>query len=315
VQIEGGGEIIVGTFEADSDAVTVIIAGLIASLQAQPGFSGTASATNSDPDLDLVFLNTGISYVISFPSNPGSNMSVANSQTAGGTNVGLGLVVAQGGDGEAVLPTGEPLAQTSVITLGGTDDGVYTVTITGNGFTWVGTITASSDTAPVILAAILAGMEGDLGFDADCDGSVAATVLTFVFNKPGIAYTVALTVNQDTNMVLTTPVVAQDGDVMLGVTSRNIDIETNVGGDGDTEFEPGDTLSVVRQGVVTVRATETVTDGAPAFVRISSATVAEPLGSLSATDTANTTRLLGSRWRGARTGAGLSLLTVNIPIT
>lgn len=320
VRIEGGGEIIDASFvKAGAETVADIIDALILDLAVQSGFSGTATAAEADPDLDLVFLTPGIAYTITFPTNPSGNMSVANSQEAGGVDVPLAVVVAQGGDGEARLPSSGPVAgvsQVSVITLGGTDDGVYTVTITGNGFTWVGTITASSDTAPVILGAILAGMEGDLGFDADCDGSVAATVLTFTFNKPGVVYSVVLTVNQDTNMVLTEPVApaaAIVGDTLLGFSVRNNEVEVNDGGTGETLTEPGGTFSVMRQGSTVARSTDTTTDGGAVFVKWQNGTAAEPLGSVSATSTADNRVVQGARWRGARTGAGLNRVTVNIP--
>lgn len=313
VQLEGGSEIIVGSFTASSDSVADIIDGLIADLALQPGFSSAATAAEADPDLNLTFSNPGISYVISFPSNPSSNMSAANSQEAGGTNIGLGLCVAQGGTGLAVLPTGEATAQTSVITLGGTTDGTFTVTITGNGLVFVGNFVASSSSTADILGGLLDTLELEPGFDANCDGAIEAAVLTLNFSQLAVPYAVVLTSNPGTDMVLTQPVAATAGDVLLGLTTRNIDIETNIGGDGVTEQAPGTTLAVARQGVVTVRSTTTQVDGGKVFVRINTATVAEPLGSLSATDDATTTQLPGSRFRGARTGAGLTKVAVNIP--
>lgn len=108
IQIEGGGELISATITADGvDAVTVLIDDMIAALQVDPNFANLATAANADPDLDLTFLHEGIVYVITFPSNPSGNMSVASSQAAGGTDVGLGLCMAQGGgDDLAVPPTG-----------------------------------------------------------------------------------------------------------------------------------------------------------------------------------------------------------------
>jgi hypothetical protein len=313
VRLEGGGEIIDGSFAASSDAVADIIDGLIASLALQPGFPSAATAVEADPDLELTFTNPGISYVISFPSNPSGNMSVANSQEAGGTNIGLGLCVAQGGTGLAVLPTGEAVAQTSVITLGGTTDGTFTMTVTGNGLVFVGNFVASSSTAAAILGGLLDTLEDSIGFDANCDGAIVGSVLTLNFSQLGVSYAVVLTSNPGTDMVLTQPVAPAAGDVLLGLTTRNIDIETNIGGDGVTEQAPGTTLAVARQGVVTVRSTTTQIDGGAVFVKINTATVAEPLGSISATDDATTTRLGSSRFRGARTGAGLTKVAVNIP--
>lgn len=314
VRIEGGGEIIDASFvKAGAETVADIIDALIASLALQSGFSGTATALENDPDLELTFLTPGIVYTISFPTNPSGNMSVANSQAAGGVDVGLGLCLVQGGDGEAQLPSAAPAAQVSVITLGGTDDGTYTVTITGNGHVFVGTIVASSDTAATILGTILSTMEIDAGFDADCDGSIAGSVLTFTFNKPGITYAVVLTANPSTNMVLTTPTAAAVGDIILGFSVRNNEVEVNDGGSGDTLTVPGGTFSVMRQGGTVVRSTDTTTDGGAVYQMWQNGTVAEPLGSLSATSTANNRLVPGTRWRGARTGAGLNRVVVNIP--
>jgi hypothetical protein len=208
----GRNNVIVGTFVAGApDAITVIIDGLIASF-IENGLLSEANMVNSDPDLDFNFLNTGIDYTITLLSNPGGVMSVATTQAAGGTNVGLGLCVAQSAEGDLVarVPTAD------------TDD-------------------------------------------------------------------------------------------LLGVVHRNIDVETNVGGSGVTEYEPGDTFSVMKQGEVVVFATTAVAAQGDVFVRHAAGTPAAPLGSMSATDDAETVQLPGAKFKTATTGPGLVRVTLNIP--
>lgn len=314
VQIEGGGETIVASFvKAGAETVADIIDALIADLALQSVFSGTATAAENDPDLDLVFLTPGITYLITFPSNPSGDMSAANSQEAGGTDVPLAVVVAQGGDGEARLPSAALTAQTSVITLGGTTDGTFTVTITGNGLVFVGNFVASTSSTAEILGGLLDTLELEPGFSLNCDGAIEAGVLTLNFSQLGVTYAVVLTSNPGTDMVLTTPTEAAVGDILLGFSVENNEVKVNDGGSADTRTEPGGTFSVMRQGSTVARSTDTTTDGGAVFVKWQNGTAAEPLGSVSATQTADNVRLPGARWRGARTGAGLNRVVVNIP--
>jgi hypothetical protein len=90
-----GNQVLSGT-AAGGGTVTALIDALIAALEADPEFLNVIeSATNNDPDLDLVFKHSGLTYVIDFPANPGTDMTVANGQNAGGVNIGLGLAVIQ----------------------------------------------------------------------------------------------------------------------------------------------------------------------------------------------------------------------------
>jgi hypothetical protein len=112
VQIVGPEGTFTGTFVASGDAITDIIDGLLASLNdnaVNPDFEeNVATGVNADPNLDLTFMHEGITYTITFPSNPAGNMTVSNTTEPGGARIGLGLCMAQGAaDDLAVPPTDE----------------------------------------------------------------------------------------------------------------------------------------------------------------------------------------------------------------
>lgn len=94
-------------FTASSNSADEIADGLAAFVLADPDLLNIvdASATSGTP-LDLQFLHPGQEWLVSFPSNPGTNMTLTVTQVAGGLNIGLGLFVVRGSaDAFAKLPT------------------------------------------------------------------------------------------------------------------------------------------------------------------------------------------------------------------
>lgn len=84
-----------------------IVAGLLLALQADPDLVNVVVGTDASPVLELDFIHPGAVWVISFPSNPGGNMSQALIQAAGGVDVHLGVGVVPGNSAEfAVAPSG-----------------------------------------------------------------------------------------------------------------------------------------------------------------------------------------------------------------
>jgi hypothetical protein len=101
---------------------------------------------------------------------------------------------------------------------------------------------------------------------------------------------------------------------LLGITIHNTKTDITTGVPSALNVvTPGNHVSVLRDGVVAVRATEGVTEGAAVFVVFQNGTAAAPLGSLSGTDTADTTALGSSYWRSSTTAAGTAELVVKLP--
>lgn len=100
---------------------------------------------------------------------------------------------------------------------------------------------------------------------------------------------------------------------ILGITSLNPRSNLNTGDSTQVDGTvPGQVASVLRQGVITVQATQAVTAGAAVYARNAAATVALPLGSLSDSATSSVV-IPGARWRTSTTAAGLADVTINNP--
>ena len=84
-----------------------IVAGLLAALDLNTDLANIVAGSDASPDLGLAFIHEGLIYTISLPANPGANMTTANTTTAGGTAIGLGLGVVPGSAEDLVIaPTG-----------------------------------------------------------------------------------------------------------------------------------------------------------------------------------------------------------------
>ena len=232
----------------------------------------------------------------------------------------------------------ELLEQLSTLTLSGNGAGTYTVLIEGNNQSFTGTFVAG---APDAVTAIIDGLIAAF----EVDGLLGTAVMTnadpdldFDFLHTGIPYVLTILSNPGCVMSLATSQAAggtnfplglclaqsaagddvarvptSDTDVLLGLSVRNIEIETNIGGSGETETEPGDTFSLMLEGDTVVFATTAVAAGGPVFVRHANGTAAAPLGSMSATDDGETVLLPGTRFKTTIAAAGLVRVTCNIP--
>jgi len=104
VQIDGEEGIFQVSFVAVAQTADQIADGLAAAILADVDLINIvdASSTSGTP-LELDFLHAGKTYTITFPSNPGGNMSVVVVQAAGGTDVQLAVAVVQGSTDETAL--------------------------------------------------------------------------------------------------------------------------------------------------------------------------------------------------------------------
>jgi hypothetical protein len=97
VQIDGEEGTFTFTFAASGNTADQIADGLAAAVLADDDLANiVVAASTSGTPLELRFIHTGKVYTISFPSNPGSNMTNTLVQAAGGVDFQLGVGVVQG---------------------------------------------------------------------------------------------------------------------------------------------------------------------------------------------------------------------------
>ena len=94
IRIEGEEGIFDSSFVASANTADEIADGLAAAILANVDLDNIvdASATSGTP-VDLLFLHAGFAYTITFPSNPGSNMTLTSLQSATGAPIPLGIGV------------------------------------------------------------------------------------------------------------------------------------------------------------------------------------------------------------------------------
>jgi len=89
------------TFGASSDTADAIADGVAAAIEANEDLNNVVDAAGTPgTPLLLTFQHTNRDYVITFPSNPGGNMTLTTTQVAGGSKVEPGRGVIQGSSDE-----------------------------------------------------------------------------------------------------------------------------------------------------------------------------------------------------------------------
>ncbi len=192
IQLDGEGGTFQFSFTASGSTAAQIADGLAAAATADPDLLNilTAAGTPGTPLL-LNFLHAGQTWAISFPSNPGGNMTLTTTTAAGGTNIGLGLVVVPGSSQElAVPPTGSSAAAdflgiTERSLMAQVNRGIQTETdafepgdemsVLRSGDIWVYAEDAVTFNAPVFVRRTAAGTEVLGAVRSDADGGDAIT--------------------------------------------------------------------------------------------------------------------------------------------
>jgi hypothetical protein len=219
-------------------------------------------------------------------------------------------------------------------------DGTYTITAVGEEGTFTATFVAVASSA----AAIADGLAADWNADA-ANLNIATAVsdavdtVTLTFLHPGFAYTitVASPASDMTNTLaqssqgapiplgigitsddgvtarrLTTGDTAQD---VWGILVRNAELvqQLNTSQPTETEFLPGDALSVLREGEMWVEPEVAVAVNDPVFVRVT-ATGTEVSGALSNVADGGDNVQIAGRWLTATTAADqLARVLINTP--
>lgn len=232
------------------------------------------------------------------------------------------------------------LAQISTVAVAATpEDGTYTVRITDGDIVVSGSFVASSSTQAAIVAGLISDLEAQPNFNniATAVDTSPSFILNFIHT--GIVYTVDFPSNPgpgDLSVVTTQAAggtaialglaVVQGSadnlatqltgaaDVVLGITTRNTVVEENTGIPTDvTEFDPGDEMSIMEEGTITVQTEGTVAASGLVFARHDVGATAFALGQLSATDDAETVQVPNARFDTSTTGAGLARVRINLP--
>lgn len=87
------GDIDVTWTATGGESVAATVAAIVAAFDAESDLSNIVVATDASPDITLTFIHEGEDYTVTLISNPGSNMSLATTQAAGGTDIPLGYGV------------------------------------------------------------------------------------------------------------------------------------------------------------------------------------------------------------------------------
>jgi hypothetical protein len=241
------------------------------------------------------------------------------------------------------------LAQESVVTVGGTDAGDYTIRIVGEEGTFDVTYTHPGAGA---IGDITAGLQAAIDADPDLVNIVVAVDsdpdVDLNFIHPGKTYTVSFPSNPSGNMTLATAqapggpaielatvVVAAspagvstgaqhvtapgagstDAD-FLGITVKaEIDIQVNNGDPtAETAFEAGTTVSVMEEGECIVEVEDAVAFNGQVFVRIANPAPGQKLGGLRSDAAGGDAVLMtGAKFRSATSGNGLAKVAINRP--
>lgn len=245
------------------------------------------------------------------------------------------------GGGDIDSYTNEVLAQVNTIPIGGTTDGVYTVQLDGDEGTFQFSFTASTNTADQIADGLAAAVLADPDLLNIVDASATSgTPVLLTFRHTNQVWTITFPSNPGSNMTLTTTTAAGGTDIglglavvsgtaqnfciaptagsvaadFLGVTERSLASQINRGIPTDVDsFEPGNSVSVLSRGDITVFAEDAVTFGAQVFVRIV-ATGTESFGAIrSDVDGTDAIAWPGAIFQDTSTAAGLVRIRVNLP--
>jgi len=235
--------------------------------------------------------------------------------------------------GDIVSITNPLVAQTTNVDVnGGTTDGTYTVQAVAGDLTVTASYVAASKTAAQIAAGIAAAILADPAFAGTV---VSATVVStdqvdIVHQQPGLTWTVTMSSDPSTGMIITVSTAAgytqvapgiilqsdtaggftttyTDAKLALGVTIRNADLvhpmsnpANATGWDGPAE------MSLVRRGEVYVQVVSGVT------VYLGDRTYFDPTnGTWSNTTTGSSVLVENGQWQ--TTGTGVQRAYVNFP--
>lgn len=98
--LPGSGFTVSATFTASGNTADEIAEGLADAINADPDFAGVASAAYASADnFPLTFTRAGLAWTVSFSSDPSSGATAAVTQTAGFSEVGLGVILQADGSG------------------------------------------------------------------------------------------------------------------------------------------------------------------------------------------------------------------------
>lgn len=107
------GDIDVTWTATGGESIAATVAAIVAAFDAESDLSNIVVATDASPDITLTFIHEGEDYTVTLVSNPGSNMSLATTQAAGGTGIPLGRGVSYAANSD-----GGTVTLTSVSTIG-----------------------------------------------------------------------------------------------------------------------------------------------------------------------------------------------------
>lgn len=230
--------------------------------------------------------------------------------------------------------------QISTVTVSGFADGVYGIQIEGAEGTFQVSYTASgAGSIGVITAGLVAAFDADDALSSIVTATDNDPDVPLTFSAPGNEYVIsffgdqagslagALTQDPEATEVGVGLAVVQgatdksaalptDGTTrILGITIHNVKTQINTGKPSDNDTaKPGQHLSVLRDGVVAVRAVEAVSAGDDVYTLFQNPVAGgEQLGELSGTNSADRRQVTGAYWRTSTTAAGLAEVVIKKP--
>lgn len=204
VQLDGEEGTFTFSFVAVAQTADQIADGLAAAATADPDLLNivTVAGTPGTPVL-LTFLHANQAWTITFPSNPGTNMTLTTTTAAGGTDIGLGLVVVSGtAQNFVIAPT---VASVAADFLGVTERSLFaqinrgiptevdafepgnTVSVLSRGDIVVFSEDAVTANAPVFVRTTATGTEVFGAVRSDADGGDALTWPGAIFRDTSTA--------------------------------------------------------------------------------------------------------------------------------
>lgn len=197
-----------GTFQVSvtmggAETAAQFVAAWVVAFDADPDLLNIVNAVDADPDLVLNFIHTGQVWVTTLAADPGPDMTLVATQAAGGTDIGLGLVVVGGTDQTlAIAPTAGSVA---LDFLGVTERSLMSLVNTGistdvdhfepgdkmsvlrEGDIWVFAEDAVTFNDPVFVRTTATGVEQFGAVRSDADGGDALTWPRAVFRDTSTA--------------------------------------------------------------------------------------------------------------------------------